>query len=170
MNVHPHVHNWQVLHTQIWVSSHCRTHQHQQSSLGPSCQFPWFLRMYITSHGSFALLEENTTRRGAWGFFVTASGRPFTYINISGSIWTDSPHGQCGAVWFLLRLPNLCLLFLVVVDVVVVVVIVVVSLLQCVAVFDVCCWLLPFVAWCTYHCWAFNQMNPNSDLMSDCLG
>lgn len=56
----------------------------------------------------------------------------------------------------------MCLLFLVVVDVVVVVVIVVVSLLQCVAVFASCCWLLPFVAWCTYHtyhCWAFNQMN-----------
>ena len=61
----------QVLHTQIWVSSHCRTHQHQQSSLGPSCQFPWFLRMYITSHGSFALLEENTTRCGAFLDFLS---------------------------------------------------------------------------------------------------
>ena len=92
--------------------------------------------MYITSHGSFALLEENTTRCGAWGFLVTDSDR-----RLVDQYELIPQIGTCGKTWFLFRLPNLCLLFLVVV------VVVVGRLLLC--------------AWCNYHWWFFNQTNPN---------
>ena len=59
--------------------------------------------------------------------------------------------GTCGTAWFLLRLlrlPNLCLGFLVVVDVVVAVdvVVVVIVVVKLFPIFPVCCCFLMFVA------------------------